>query len=711
MDNLFSATSIDNLFGTLVAIIGVGVFLYSYFYMKSYSSRVKTVFYTSLTLFTISMFGIIYSANLLLLYLFWEMTSVTSFFLIGLKNEDSQVKEKAKWALYTTVGGGLFLLAGIMMTSQIGMESGLTFFESLHLPTLFKVTNFHQHEYFNLSLFAIFIGIASKSALFPFSYWLPLAMAGPTPVSSFLHSATMVKAGLLLGVKIFPLFSQSILWHDLFVYSGVITVLYGGFQCLLQGNFKTMLAYSTICILGMLAILLGLANDYSMISFVLLVVAHAFYKAGLFQFVGYFAKAYNTMEREDLINSENKSILPFIIALLCAMSMVGFPLSIGFYAKEFIYTTSIKSELLWIVTPTFFLGNLFMGIQAINLLRVTWPRKRVDKERSIHAKGYKSLLISPLLYSLMALLVAIAPNLFGLGSISDGVLIDTGLFNDNTHIKLWHGFEYPYNIVLILSLITILGSISGSFILDKYFISFDRLSQKYSEFSPWPKLVKALHCTLDIFKKMNSLMVNGDFAHYIRCTVGFLAILTLSTQFGISNISIPEIDLTLSKALCLVGVLGGLIFAYLSRSDIKAILYFVISGFFLVVFFGYHSAADVSMTQLMVETLSLFFVFFLIKAVPINGDNYRRNIKLNNFIVALLFGLSLWLFAIANRMKFDLSASRYFFENSKILAKGENVVNVILVDYRAMDTFGEVLVVAIAIIGVLAIFSKRGKRE
>lgn len=711
MKNLFSFSSIDNLFGVLVAIVGVGVFLYSYVYMKSFSSSSKAIFYTALILFTVSMFGIIYSANLLLLYFFWESTSVTSFFLIGLKNEKLDVREKAKWALYTTVGGGLFLLAGILMISQIGMDAGLTFIDSLSLTKLAEVSNFSDHEYFKLAMIGLFIGVASKSALFPFSYWLPLAMAGPTPVSSFLHSATMVKAGLLLGVKVFPLFADDILWQELFVYSGMITVLYGGFQCLLQRNFKTMLAYSTICILGMLAVLLGIASEYSLISFVLLVIAHAFYKASLFQFVGYFDKAFHTMDRRELLNSEQDGKLPFIIALLSTLSMVGFPLTMGFYAKEFIYLTSVKSHLVWIAIPTFFLGNLFMGIQAINLLRITWPGRRVKEDGVIKGNGYKGLLISPLLYSITALSLALVPNSLGVNTITEGVLRDLGLLSNSLHIKLWHGFSYPYNIVLILSVITILGSISGSFLLDKYFIRLDDFSKKNAEFSLWPLLVKALHGTLHVFKVACEKFQNGDFAHYVRTTIGFLALLTIFTQFGISDLTLPAFDWNISKTLSLAGILGGLVFAYLCRSDIKAILYFVISGFFLVVFFGYHSAADVSMTQLMVETLSLFFVFFLIKAVPINGTDFRRNIKPINFITALLFGVSLWLFNLAPRISFEMDASRYFFENSKILAKGKNVVNVILVDFRAMDTFGEVLVVAIAIVGVLAIFSTRGRRE
>ncbi|WP_412463295.1 hydrogen gas-evolving membrane-bound hydrogenase subunit E [Halobacteriovorax sp. RT-2-6] len=705
VEGIFSFSSVNNLFGALVAIIGIGVFIYSLIYMKSFSSKDKLIYYLSLILFSISMFGIIYSSNLLFLYLFWEMTSVTSFFLIGLKNEDSQVREKAKWALYTTVGGGLFLLFGILLISQIGADFGLSFYDSFNLTKLMELKNFENHIYFRVSLIALFIGICSKSALFPFSFWLPLAMAGPTPVSSFLHSATMVKAGLILGLKVFPLYAQDSLWQMLFISVGAITVLLGGFQCLLQSNFKTMLAYSTICILGMLAILLGIANEYSIISFVLLVIAHAFYKASLFQYVGYFAKALKTMERKELLNGDRVGILAFIIALLSTMSMIGFPLSIGFYAKEYIYLTSIKTYLLWILIPTFFIGNLFMGIQAVNLLRVSWPT------RKSYVINYKGLLISPFIYSVLALVIALVPNLTGVGLIAEKTLGEIGLREQSVHIKLWHGIQYPYNLVLLLSVLTILGSVGGSFFLDKYFIKLDEFSKKYSEFSLWPHLEKILYLILDYFKKMNLLMQNGSFAHYIRITLSFLTLLTILSQFGITNFVLPKIEFTLSKFLSLSGILTGLVFAYISKSNLKAILYFVLSGFFLVLFFGYHSAADVSMTQLMVETLSLFFVFFLIKAVPIDGRDLRINIKPINFIIAFLYGLSIMIFSLTKKLDFDMSASRYFFENSKLLAKGENVVNVILVDYRAMDTFGEVLVVAIAIVGVLAIFSKRGERE
>lgn len=693
-------------FSSLVIIIGIGVYLYGYAYTKNYSSHKRIVFFSSLTVFTMAMLGLILSDNLLLLFLFWEMTSVCSFFLIGLKNEKKEVREKSKWALYTTVAGGLFLLSGIICLYQIGIESGLSTSESFSINSLSQINNMETSQLFNYAIIFTLIGIASKSALFPFSYWLPLAMAGPTPVSSFLHSATMVKAGLFLGFKVVPIFASSLLWQNVLITIGVISTLHAAIQCLSQRNLKTMLAYSTSCVLGILAIFLGLGKVDGLTSFIVFVLAHAFYKASLFQLIGALDLHCKTMDFFELKKYRIQNNGAFMAAILSCLSMIGIPLTMGFYAKELIYYSAISSPKFFIITTTVFIGNLAMGIQSINFLKVFWPKK----DKSVEVKKISTFLIIPALaYSLIAFILAIFPNITKTNYILTNVINDK--LNEETllTLKLWHGVEFPFNIVLLLSALTILGSILGSHIISKKLITINKWISSKSDLSLWPIMINLLEMTLSSFKTFFNHFQNGNLSHYIRTVFFSITCLVLGSLLYVKGLTIPAIEFTTMKITSLVGAFLGLYLAFKSSFQYRVLIYLAISGFFLVFFYGVHSAVDVSMTQLIVESLSLFFILFLIKSIGIR--EVRKKSSISSYIIAFGFAIMIWLFSWGPVKNYSKSASHYFIENSYQLAKGENIVNVILVDFRALDTMGEVIVVAIAIIGVGALLKKERKYE
>jgi multicomponent Na+:H+ antiporter subunit A len=708
IDFSFALNSVNIFFGLLVLFIGLGVFLYSSVYMRRYPSDKKLVFYISLTLFTLAMIGLIFADNLLLLFLFWEMTSVTSFFLIGFKNEKPEVREKAKWALYTTVAGGLFLLAGIVLLSQIGIENGLSLVDSFTISKISIIENIGSHDLFSYAFLAIFIGICSKSALFPFSFWLPLAMVGPTPVSSFLHSATMVKAGLFLAIKISPIFGQYAIWQNSFVTIGILTAILAAFQCFIQRNLKTMLAYSTTCVLGIMAILIGLGEVKAQTSFIIFVLAHALYKAALFQIVGYLDVRYKTMDFFELRKFTIDNKLAFIAVFLSTLSMIGIPITMGFYAKEYIYLTALKSNYPVLLCIVFFIANTCMGIQAVNFLRVFWP----TKAKALEAPKISNLFLIPALsFSILATVLAIFPHASGLNGYFSQVL--GVLLENDTSVELipWHGIEYPYNIVLILSFLTITSSLLGSFFFSKKLYKMASFSSKNNDFSLWQIYKSTLSKLLSLFHIFFSKLQNGDLRQYLMITISFVCILILFGLSGVRHISFSHVNLTSTKFMLMAGMMIPLFFAAATKSHYRTLVYLCVTGFFISFYYAIHSAMDVSMTQLLVESLSLFFILFVVKSLgPVL---ISRTEQLINFIFASLFAVTFLLFGFVQSQNFMPVASEYFKENSYFKAKGENIVNVILVDFRALDTFGEVIVVAIAIIGVGSILMKRnqGKRH
>jgi len=703
MDNSIHILPSNLFFASLVFFIGCGVYLYSFTYMKSKDIHSKWTFYLSLSFFTLAMLGLIFSEHLLLLFLFWEMTSVCSFFLIGLNNTKDQVRKKAKWALYTTVGGGLFLLAGVLILAQIGIENGLSSQLAFSIIELGGINGLGQHELFKTALICILVGVASKSALLPFSFWLPLAMAGPTPVSSFLHSATMVKAGLILSYKLLPIVEGQFIWTQSLVLIGSATALLAALQCLCQRNLKTMLAYSTTCVLGLLAVLLGLNQLSSITTFIVFVLSHALYKATLFQLVGYLDSTYKSMDFFELKKMKIRDPFALVIAMLACLSMIGLPLTLGFYAKEYLYIASLKSGYPLMLTIVFFISNLAMGIQAMTFLRVFWSEKtRVKK-----IKKNSFLLLSPFIYSLVAFVLACFPNATQLNTYLNYVLSDHLGLSVGLKLKLWHGFEYPYNLVFILSILTIVLSIIGSFYCSHKLERTSKWLNEKNDLSLWGPCQKILKGMLNAFEILTNKLVNGNLRSYLIYTLlGYCFLVT----FGFSGVAMfkwPDVELRTLELLTLIISMTGLIAATLTKIHYHILINLALSGFFLVAFFVLHSSVDVSMTQLMIESLSLFFIFFLIKASKIKETLEVK--ESGNIIIAIFLGLVVASFSFLPTFPFDLTASEFFLANSKELAKGDNVVNVILVDFRALDTFGEVIVVAIAIIGVMTVLTKRKK--
>ena len=346
----FRLDSLSFLFACLISGIGVLVQLYALAYLRGKSSRFS--FHLYLTLFMLAMLGVVMSDNILLLFVFWELTTITSYLLIGFDHENPKSRKNALQSLIVTGAGGLALLAGLILLGMIT--------DSYELNVIIEQSSLiARHNLFVPSLVLILLGAFTKSAQFPFHFWLPNAMAAPTPVSAYLHSATMVKAGIYLLARLSPVYSQSEIWFYTLGIVGGFTAIWCAILALRQTDLKLMLAYSTNVALGKLTLLLGIGTELAITAMLLFILAHSFYKAGLFMVAGNIDKATGTRDIRVLRGLKSVLLLSLIAAVVAALSKSGVPPLLGFLSKEYMYKAAVEISS-W-ATATFLVVNAPMA--------------------------------------------------------------------------------------------------------------------------------------------------------------------------------------------------------------------------------------------------------------------------------------------------------------------------------------------------------------
>ncbi len=354
----FRLDGLSFLFASLITGIGALIQIYALAYMKEKAARFS--FHLYLTLFMLAMLGVVVSDNILLLFIFWELTTITSYLLIGFNHDKPVSRKNALQSLLVTGAGGLALLAGLIL---LGLMAN-----SYQISVIIEhADHIAQHPWFMPSLILVLLGAFTKSAQFPFHFWLPNAMAAPTPVSAYLHSATMVKAGIYLLARLSPIYASSDFWFYCLTIVGAVTALWCALLAFKQTDLKLMLAYSTNVALGKLTLLLGLGTEVALTAAVLFIFAHSFYKAALFMVVGNIDKATGTREREKLGNLKSVLLLSLIAAVIAALSKSGVAPMLGFLSKEYMYKSSVESGIAWI-SLVLLLINALMVALAIALL-------------------------------------------------------------------------------------------------------------------------------------------------------------------------------------------------------------------------------------------------------------------------------------------------------------------------------------------------------
>jgi len=685
-------------FALLITGIGALVFIYSYAYMKGYAHTDRFNFF--LFLFSGAMLGLVLSENLIQLFIFWELTSFLSFLLITFFHEKEAARKAAFQSLFITGFGGLILLAGIILIGNVVQSYSLS-------AWINQAEVIRESSVYLPGLILVLIGAFTKSAQFPFHFWLPGAMQAPTPVSSYLHSATMVKAGFFLLATLNPVLGGTLEWTYIIPLIGVITMLVGSYFAITQTDIKAILAYTTISALGILILLIGIDTKLSIKAAILFLIIHAFYKATLFMVAGLIDKKTGTREIGKLGGLIRYMPVTFVVAFLALFSMAGLPPMLGFLGKELIYEAKVQSP--GIASLVLILGvtsNVLMIAVSLFFLKKVFLGKTNHYYKKPNEKGH--FLIGPALLAILSLFFGLFPNSLG-NLIIEPAIQNIFLETYQVKLKIWHGF----NEVFFLSLFTVVLGIALFYIIDKY--------PKFLE--NWRKLNNSVFTIqfTDVFSSgienfvrlsnRYTKMIQHGFHRYYILTILVVTALLLWFQVYITRGWELPTELSFSpfyiSGLIFIIIIST-VYSTISKSRMATIISMGVSGYGIALIFLYYSAIDLAITQIIVETLIVVMFVIVLQKLPRFAKLSSKATKIRDLIIALGFGSVMTIVALkAIRVEFNHPISNFFVENSYLKAYGKNVVNVILVDFRALDTLGEITVLSIAALGVFVLLKKK----
>jgi len=692
---------LSTLFALLISGIGTFIILYAGGYLKGHPQQGR--FFSFLFLFMGAMLGLVLCNNLITLFIFWELTSITSFLLIGFDHLRAASRRAAIQALVVTGGGGLALLAGFILIIQATGKYEMS--ALLSSPDVLK-----DSSLFVPIFLLVLAGAFTKSAQFPFHFWLPNAMEAPTPVSAYLHSATMVKAGVYLLMRTHPLLGDTELWTTILPLFGGMTLLVGTILAVRQTDLKLMLAYTTVASLGLLVMLTGTSHEKALEGAVLYLLAHSLFKGALFMVAGTIDHEAGTRDITKLGGLRSAMPITFLAAILAALSMAGLPPFIGFIAKEVLYYgTWGWLELGLPITIVAVIGNSLMLVIAAAVAIKPFLGPKVDTPKHAH-EGPVLLFAGPVVLSVLGFGLAIIPQTTGLLFIGPTLSSLTGVF---TTIDL-HLWPTKINAPLILSLITI-----GSGIL--LFTQLDRLRAMIAGiltaigWGPDKGFDQAISGIVSLSTGITRVLQNGKMHTYMLLTFIFTGAAVLLPGYLTNSFpAMPKMpDYRFYEwGIFLIAVLG--LFAVLiAKTRLTAIVSLGIQGFAVALIFLIFGAPDLAFTQFMVETLSVVILALVMTRLNLSPSDHRSlPAAIGTGVVAAAVGLGLCLTILAiTQQPFDSRLSEFFTEFSKSIAHGRNIVNVILVDFRGIDTLGEIGVVVLAGLCVLALIRVRTKPD
>ena len=692
----------------LLLISGIGVFVT--WYAAGYLAGKKDLgkFYLYLFGFMGSMMGVVSADHLVLLFIFWELTSVSSYLLIGYYHNEARSRAAALQALLVTGAGGLAMLAGIVL---LGRLAG-----TMEISTLLRMdaSALVADPLFPAILILFLLGAFTKSAQFPFHFWLPNAMEAPAPVSAYLHSATMVKAGVFLLARLHPLLSASPLWLPIVAPVGAITMITGVFLALGQRDIKKILAYTTVAVLGTLTMLLGLGTELAVKAAIAYLLAHALYKAALFMTAGSVDHETGTRDPDALGGLRHAMPFTAAAALLGALSMAGLPFLLGFVSKEYFYKALLDAQGPGFIWETLGVAaSVVMVAMALTAgIRPFWGSLRETPKHPHEAPW--TMWLGPLLLGLAGIVAGILPGWPGSQLVGPAAAAVLGDDSYVAHLKLWHG----WTTALGLSVLTVVLGFAV-YAAAPRIRSAQGLYAALARIGPERGYEIVLAGTLGGARWVTRLLQNGYLRNYILTVVIFTIVLIVWLLPG--NIVMPAWNSVvppdfLGVTVCLLIVAGSL-FACLTASRFNAILALGTVGLGVAMIYFLYSAPDLAMTQMLVETLTLVLFVFAFYRLPFFKKFSKPATLVRDAIVAGAFGAMMTvviLLELAVRMPQE-PVSRFMGETSLTEANGRNVVNVILVDFRALDTLGEISVLAIAALGVWAMLrlrpGKSGKED
>ncbi|WP_298429711.1 putative monovalent cation/H+ antiporter subunit A [uncultured Jannaschia sp.] len=678
-------------FALLITGIGTLITLYSTAYLGGEAHYSRFVWY--LMAFMVGMLGLVLSDNLLALFVFWEVTTISSYLLIGYNADDAKSRRNALQALVVTGTGALAFLAGIVL---IGTAAG-TFNISEIEGTL------TEHPLYLPIFLLVVAGAFTKSAQVPFHFWLPNAMAAPTPVSAYLHSATMVKGGVYLLARMNPSLGGSDVWFWTLVIFGGVTAVFASVLAIRQTDIKQVLAYTTLMALGTLVMFIGLGTEAAILGAMAFLVVHSLYKAALFLMIGLVDHGTGTRDATVLRGIGRKMPVTMIAGMLAALSMAGLPPLFGFIGKEFLYKASLDGPAIWWVTGCAFVASALMfacaGIAAWRPFTGTLAETPVAPH-----EGPWPMLAGPVVLAALGLAFGLVPD-WAETMVAPATVAVLGAPAD-TDLYLFK----EVNAAFLLSLATFaLGLI--------LYALHPRLRDGLARFKPHfdPGYDRVMDGVAAGSHGLTAVIQTGQLRRYI-----FVTFLTLAAAIGAAmwhGRVLPDIppleDLRTKHWSVLIFILAGALLTAFTNSRMTAIAALGTVGIGVALVFIMFGAPDVAITQLLVEVLQVVLVAVAMLKLPHILPEHVSRIRAWDLALALAIGAMTTLVLLAvMAAPLDLRLTEFFEATAVPIAHGRNIVNVILVDFRALDTFGEVAVVVIAALGAYALLrGTRGARS
>lgn len=696
----FRLDGLGLLLGLLVCGIGFFIVLYGSAYFED-DPVARGRFFTLILAFMAAMLGLAVADDLLLFFVFWELTSLTSFLLIGFKHKDAAAREAAQQALLLTAGGGMALLAGLILLGQAAGTLRLS-----ELAAQAGVVQAHAHYPWILGL--VFLGAATKSAQWPFHFWLPGAMAAPTPASAYLHSATMVKAGVFLLARLFPVLGGTELWQQLLGLTGAMTMVVSSVLALGQRDLKRLLAYTTVSALGTLVMLLGIGDPLSLQAAVVFLLVHAFYKGALFMVAG--AVDHATGTRDINLLQGLRRWMPWTAAgaVLAAFSMSGIPPFLGFISKELLYEAKVSVPDLR--TPLL-LAAVFTNMATVKVAFSVGLSPFHGEPSPALAQAHDAGLrmrLGFLVLGLLSLLCGLAPQTVNTLLLAPALrCLDPQA--EALPLKLWHGF----NPVLALSALTVAGGI-GMHLVRRPFQRLRERGAGLACFGPGALYEHGWKGLLGLADATQRWIQNGHLRHYLRVLFGVAAGLLLLRVLPVlpglerqSELAPRGFESLVVATMALAGLVAAL-----THSRITALLGLSWVGLGMTYLFVDFGAPDLALTLILVEALTVVLFAVVITRLPPIRPRDALAGRLRDAVLALLAGTAVGVVVWkAAHVRLHESIAPEFMARSLAEAHGRNVVNVILVDFRALDTLGEIVVLGVAALGIYALVRMRPAAE
>ncbi|CAN3126839.1 Multisubunit sodium/proton antiporter MrpA subunit /multisubunit sodium/proton antiporter MrpB subunit [Mycobacterium sp. smrl_JER01] len=695
MDITLRFDALAAIMSVLVLGIGALVLLYCADYFHHHDGRSEKrlpSFAAELVAFSGAMFGLVTSDNMLVLYVFWEITTVLSFLLVGHYAERATSRRSAMQALLVTTFGGLAMLVGIVI---IGNIAGTFLLSEL-------IADPPSGLAASVAVVLILVGALSKSAIVPMHFWLPGAMAAPTPVSAYLHAAAMVKAGVYLIARMTPGFADSPEWRPTVVTLGLLTMLLAGWRAIREYDLKLILAFGTVSQLGFITVMVGVGGSEMMLAGLAMLCAHAMFKAALFMVVGIIDHATGTRDIRRLAWLGDRSRPLLVIGCAAAASMAALPPFFGFVAKEADFETVLHSPYLGAASPYVLAGivagSVLTTAYSLRFVFGAFGRKRLPQPSTRVTEMHRpetGFLIPPAILAGAGLLFGLwpAPLDSVLGNYSSTLPNPADYQGGDYHLALWHGVNLP----LLLSMLVLLAGIA-------VYAAAGRGQLRFLPLGNADRIYDAVIRGADVMSvRLTALTQRGSLPQtqsFILITLVLLPLVVLS----LGGRDRPELALSDSPPKVVVGLLmiAAALAAVVMRNRLAAVLLVGVTGYGCGAIFAFYGAPDLALTQFLVETLTLVAFVLVLRTLPAetsHAENTRFRVPRAALAVAVgVTVATVGAFAIAARTGRPIA--ELLPEAAYVLGHGSNTVNVILVDIRAWDTMGEVSVLLVAATGV-----------